>query len=65
MEPVKRLATLWLICAVIGFAVVAGLALTVSLTVDGAGSAIHAMVAAASGPEVSAPSEAGAARQPH
>jgi len=34
---VKRLATLWLICAAVGFAVAAGLAVVMALTVDGPG----------------------------
>jgi hypothetical protein len=36
-DPVKRLATLWLICAAIGFAVAAGIAVVAAFTVDGPG----------------------------
>jgi hypothetical protein len=36
-EPVKRLAILWLTCAVVGFLAAVGAAYVLSLAVDGAG----------------------------
>jgi hypothetical protein len=37
LEPVKRLAILWLTCAVVGFLAAVGAAYVLSLAVDGAG----------------------------
>ena len=47
----RRLATLWLICAVVGFTVAAGAALMISFCVDGHAH-FHAPIAAMADPKL-------------
>jgi hypothetical protein len=61
----KRLAIFWLVCAAAGFAVAAGAAVVLSLTVDGEAALRHAATDAAGQVLELRPAPRGAMNTPH